>query len=171
MTSDKNSQENKNVENERKNAVHCQFEANQAVIAEAFIKIVSEKQRRPTYREVADFTGFHYNTVRTHLKTLEETKFKDRFRAFRALTDHVILAQAKAAMSPGPGSAASAKLFLEIVEGIRPGMKIDINSNINISNMSTEELLKRQGEHSKLLNSKLLRFTRDNQNPGRTGSD
>ena len=152
-------------------ARYTNFEFNQALLAEAFGKLVKTSRRKPTIRQLMEETGLSWNTVRNHLKTLEKTEISEKWASFRILTEHVILAQAKNAIAGGKGSAQSAKLFLELIEGWSPGMKLEITGNINHTNMSNEELLAKYEENAKLIDGKLLRFIRNDSSPGRTGSD
>jgi len=103
-------------------------EQNEVALHDAFIKLLLDYKRRPTYRELADYTGLHYNTVRKHMKnvhdrTIEELK-KTNLADFRILTQDVILGIFKAALD---GNVGSQKLWLQLVEGWREGM--DMTSN------------------------------------------
>jgi len=149
---------------------YSNFEYNQSLLADAFGKLVKMNGKKPTIRELMKFTQLSVNTIRRHLKILEKTEMKEKWSSFRILTEQVILAQARNAMSMAKGSAQSAKLFLELVEGWSPGMKLEITNTFNHAGMSNEELLAKYEENGKLINSKLLRFVRMGSNPGRTGS-
>lgn len=154
----------------RRNKIYANWEANQANLALQFMEFISKNKRRPTVRELCELTGLTINTVRGHLLHLEKTQLKDKFRLFKILTEQVVLSQAVNAIKGGKGASQSAKLFLELVEGYKPGMKIEIEGELKVSQMTMEELLQRQADHGKLINSKLLRFARNPGSPGRTGS-
>jgi len=145
------------------------WEANHADLAEAYITFVKNESRRPTIDELSTLTGLHYNTVLNHLKTLEQKDFAEKWKSFKLLSEQVILSQAVNAIKGGRGAAASAKLFLEVVEQFRPGLKIELEGRLKLQNMSTEELIERHKEHGKLINSKLIRLTRDSGGIRRTG--
>ena len=150
---------------------YSNFEFNQSLLAEAFANHVRDNQKKPTVKELCQATNLSHNTIRNHLKILEKTEMSEKWASFRILTERVILSQARNAISRGQGSVQSAKLFLELVEGWSPGMKLEITNTFNHAGMSNEELLTKYEENGKLINSKLLRFVRMGSNPGRKGSD
>jgi len=154
----------------RRNKIYANWEANQANLAVQFMEFIAKNKRRPTVRELCELTGLTINTVRGHLRHLEKTQLKDKFQLFKILTEQVVLSQAVNAIKGGKGAAQSAKLFLELVEGFKPGMKVEIEGELNVRNMTMEELLQRQADRAKLINSKLIRIARTSGGIRRTGS-
>lgn len=166
---DQNLPEKEKAENEQKR--YSNWESNQALLAIAFVDLLNEKRRRPTLAELCGKTGLSYNTVRAHLKILDETELKEKWASFKILSEQVVLSLATTAIAGGKGSAQAAKLFLELVENWTPGMKIEFGGSVNFSGLTTEELIQRQKDNAKLLGSKLIKFISRDSEAGRTGSD
>lgn len=91
----------------------------QAKIRDEYINIVALKKRCPTLRELSDATKYTILTIRRHLS---ELKFDAMKTDMRVLTPDVLLAIANSARK---GSAASQKLFLQVVEGFSEQSSID----------------------------------------------
>jgi len=147
------------------------WEDNHSKIAIGFIEFLKENLRRPTVTELAEQTGFAYNTINSHLRILAKTEFSERWESFKMLSESILLNQFKIAMSSGKGATAAAKFFFQIVENWKPGMKIELEINDNLASMTTDDLIQRQKRNAGIIDKKLLRFARSDKVGGRTGSN
>lgn len=91
------------------------YEANNAIIREAFIAVLKRnKGLRPSIEELAEETGLHASTIKKHLKALDFRDLMQENACFKLLTDDVILAVYRSAMK---GNPSSQKLWFQVVEG------------------------------------------------------
>lgn len=109
------------------------FEFNQREIQKAFIALVKEnKGRRPTRAELAERTGLNLYTVQRHLRGVD---FKDLLaedqKAFRLLTDDIVLAIYRSAMK---GNPSAQKLWLQFVEGWNEKTETKHSGEVKIEN-------------------------------------
>ena len=94
--------------------VRVDKEQNQTIVRDAIIKLLQKgvaagKRKRPTYKEIAEETGLHVNTVYKHCKGAE---FKAIDTKYRVLTDDVILNM----FIMTKKSAHAIKLWFQIIE-------------------------------------------------------
>lgn len=144
------------------NAEYLTVEKNKSLISDSYIELVREFKRSPKIFELVEKTGLCDTTVRKYFKELKKNGLGDKVSKYKTLTDRVILGIANKAIE---GDSNAAKLFLEIVEGFKPGMKIEIDNKVTINTMSLEELQKEREKNNQILDDpKLLRFRN-------TGSD
>lgn len=98
-----------------KNKVRSDWEDNQETIREAYVSILKRKRGgRPKSSELAKETALSRATILRHMKTLDVSCLTPEGNTFKILTDDVILSIFRSAMK---GSAASQKLWLQVVEG------------------------------------------------------
>jgi len=95
------------------------WEHNQVMIQEAFIKLLKKKKRKPTGVELAEETGLGTTTIDRHIKKM---KFEMQSDTWRSLTPAVIASIFKGATR---GGVFAQKLWLQVVEG----WSEDINLN------------------------------------------
>ena len=69
--------------------------ANHKVIKEAFLKLLKDKAKAPTIKELAEVTGLSYQAVKAHIKTL---KFDTEDSPYRVLSAEVFEAIYKRAI-------------------------------------------------------------------------
>ena len=103
-------------------------ERNAASIRDAVLKLLKQnKGRTPTFSEIAKETGLHYNTVANHWDKLDFMSSLSKGNPLKALSGDVLLGIYKSAMN---GSAASQKLWFQIVEGWNEKKEIDHSGKI-----------------------------------------
>ena len=113
--------ENKELNKSCKNIA---WQRNQALIQESYIELVKELKRCPTILEVSENVNLSINTINKHIK---ELKFEPLKSSLRALTPDVLIAIAKSARK---GSAASQKLWVQLMEGWTEKQDIDMSVTI-----------------------------------------
>ena len=124
----------------------------------AFVDLLLENQSWPTNAELEEKTGLCRATIQVHAKELKKEKFQNKFDDLKILTRSVVIAVAKRAIKNGDPRCA--ELYLKIVEGWSPSLKVEIEGKL-ISGFSTEELLEQKKKMEYLFNdSRLLNFTR-----------
>jgi len=153
-----------NVPLEAKHYINWEF--NQAQIATAYVKLIARYNRRPTIRAVARETGFAINTVHTHIKELQKKSFEDRFDNFKVLSERLLMSLYSNGMA---GKTSAAKLYFQIVENWKPGLKIEIESEGNLSGLSNQELLEQEEQNANDINRKLLPFSDADSTSRKTG--
>ena len=119
---------------------------NMEKVRAAIWEIVRENKRAPTNTEIQKKTGFSLTTIKKHLK---EINFQPNQSPLRALTPDVIMSIAKSAMK---GSAASQKLWLQVMEGWSETINANIEQktlSINVD-IKTRELRERLEELEQL---------------------
>lgn len=87
------------------------WEANQSVIRDAFMKLLKKYNRMPSSYEIAKQTGLSASSVQTHFKDM---KFEPLNHQARALTNDVVLSIARSAQK---GNSQAQKLWMQIMEG------------------------------------------------------
>jgi hypothetical protein len=98
-----------------KNKVRSDWEDNQETIREAYVSILKRKRGgRPKSSEISKETGLSRATILRHMKTLDVSCLAPESNSFKILTDDVMISIFRSAMK---GSAASQKLWLQVVEG------------------------------------------------------
>lgn len=104
---------------------YTNFSRNQELITNAVINYLTDSKGRkvPSYREIAEITGLHFNTVLNHYKNL---KFEPQKAPQRALTPLVIN---NLFILSGKNSAAS-KLWFQIMEGWTEEQKLNIDMKL-----------------------------------------
>jgi len=149
---------------------YANWEETHAVIGQAFIDLVGELQKRPSIRDIAKHTGYGINTVHVHLREIKKKSLEDRFEPLQVLSDRLLLKLFKTAQGGGKGSVAATKLFFQLVENWKPGMTIEMEESNDLSNLTLDELIKREKELGSDIDKKLLRFKRPAGNNKKTGS-
>lgn len=114
-------QEDKKVYKSDKNIT---WQKNQALIQNAYIKLIKNLKRCPTILEVSGEVNLSIKAINNHIK---EMKFKPLQNSLRALTPDVIKSIYETALK---GSPASQKLWVQLMEGWREG--IDIKADVKL---------------------------------------
>ena len=94
-----------------KTSENITFQVNQAIIQDAYIKLIKEKQRCTTMLEISEHVNLSIKTLENHVRHL---KFEPTKELIRTLTPDVVMAIANSARK---GSSASQKLWMQIKEG------------------------------------------------------
>lgn len=96
------------------------WEANQALVQETYVRLMAEKKRAPTSREVAAETGLHFTRVAEHVRAFDWKKFTNRSN-LAILVPAVVgrLAEKILLGALTDVRAREVKLFLEIMVGYR----------------------------------------------------
>lgn len=111
----------------RKNAT---WEANNAAIRDAYVRLIADLKRRPTIDEVCQMLGegsLNSETVRKHINAL---KFEPIAHPLRILSDDVLLAVIESAKG---GNAASQKLWFQVMEGWRESNIVEAQVDHTVS--------------------------------------
>lgn len=87
------------------------FEYNNIVIRDGMVSLIKKLKRKPTTLEIAEYTGFHQQTIKAHIKKI---KFKPQKSSLRVFTDDVLLSLLN---SSRKGKVFSQKLWFQIMEG------------------------------------------------------
>ena len=87
------------------------WEVNQAIIQDAYIKLIMSLKRCPTLKQVSDEVKLSITTLKKHVDRLE---FKPLKNPLRSLTPDVLVSIYNSALK---GSSASQKLWMQIMEG------------------------------------------------------
>jgi len=98
------------------------WQKNQALIQDAYIRLIKNLRRCPTQLEVCSEVNLSMKAVENHVKELKFEPLKD---LMRTLTPDVVMAIANSAMK---GSSASQKLWMQIMEGWTESHNIDLSS-------------------------------------------
>lgn len=103
-----NQQKSSGTESEDPPVPRADWERNQRIIEEALFEHLKSKKRAPTISELAEVTGFDYNTVDKHLEhcTLDECA-----KPLKPMAGRIMAGQAQAAYA---GNPAAAKLFFQV---------------------------------------------------------
>ncbi len=114
------------------------WQLNQALIQDAYIKLIKELRRCPTLLEISKEVNLSINTLKKHV---DELKFEPLKDLMRTLTPDVVMAIANSARK---GSSASQKLWMQIMEGWAERQEHTGKDGDNLfQQMSDEELLTR----------------------------
>lgn len=124
-------------------------EFNAAAIRTAFLKIVNDKGRKPTFEELAAATGLHKATVSRHVQRL---KFVPESSVYRVLSDDVILAIYQGAVK---GSSRDKKLWLQLFEGFAEKTEIDPAALFNLGESRRIEKTMNEDEAAALYHSQV----------------
>ena len=118
------------------------WERNHKIVHDTYLSLMQIQKSAPTLTKVAEECGLSRQTVTAHIdrSTLQE---KIERTGLKILTEDVLLGIANAAKK---GSAANAKLWLQVVEGWEEGKKLTIDD--------------KRGEFDKL-SEKMLGFVED----------
>lgn len=114
----------KRTEKVGKSDKNITWQKNQALIQNAYIKLIKEKKRCPTILEVSNEVNLSIHAIDNHVK---EMKFEPLENSLRALTPDVITSIYETALK---GSPASQKLWVQLMEGWREG--IDIKADVKL---------------------------------------
>lgn len=98
------------------------WQINQALIQNAYIKLIKQLQRCPTVFEISKEVDLSINTLNKHIQELKFEPLKD---LMRTLTPDVVMSIANSARK---GSSASQKLWMQIMEGWTESHNIDLSS-------------------------------------------
>ncbi len=94
-----------------KSCKNITWQVNQALIQNAYIKLIEDLERCPTLYEISQEVNLSINTLKKHV---DELKFEPLKDLMRTLTPDVVMAIANSARK---GSSASQKLWMQIMEG------------------------------------------------------
>ncbi len=94
-----------------KTSENITWHVNQAIIQDAYIKLIKQLQRCPTMLEISEHVNLSIKTLEKHVKDL---KFEPTKELMRTLTPDVVMAIAESAKK---GSSSSQKLWMQIMEG------------------------------------------------------
>ena len=94
-----------------KTSENITWHVNQAIIQNAYIKLIKQLQRCPTMLEISEHVNLSIKTLEKHVKDL---KFEPTKELMRTLTPDVVMAIAESAKK---GSSSSQKLWMQIMEG------------------------------------------------------
>lgn len=90
------------------------WQANDALLRDAYINLLVANKKSPTIRMLANETDLNYSTIVKHLKSLDfNIDIKPKHKL---MTDAVVSALGMQAMK---GKAPEAKLFLQVIEDYR----------------------------------------------------
>ena len=95
------------MEKKKKNIT---FEEFNTVIMNCYFDYIKEKEKIPTLKQIAELTGYHINTVTTHLKEITLDKLKEKHKI---KIDAVLEKLGRTYLSKGKTS--DAKLFLQVI--------------------------------------------------------
>lgn len=147
------------------------WEQTHAVIAVAYIEYVKKQKKKPSIRALAKVTGYAINTVHAHIKELQKKTLEERLEPFRLLTDNLILNLYKNGMKTGHGATVATKLFFELVENWKPGMKVELEGTADLRELSIKELLEMERKNGNDIERKLLDFAGAKKTVRKTGTD
>lgn len=105
---------------------------NTSLIKNAVIKHFNRTGEMPTQVVVAEATGLHLQTIKTHWKKLADA-FTDMVQPYRALTPNVLREHYNTLIDPERANAADRKLWYQIVEGQMGNEGQDKNDAITIN--------------------------------------
>ena len=94
-----------------KSTKNITWEINHQIIRDAYVTLIAELERKPTYQEVSDHCNLSIKTIKKHI---DELKFNPVKSPLRILTEDVIMSIANSALE---GSHGSQKLWMQILEG------------------------------------------------------
>ena len=112
-----------------KSCKNITWEINHQIIRDAYVELIQDLERKPTYQEVSDHCNLSINTIKKHIDTLQIKLSK---HPLRILTDDVILSIANSAKT---GSSASQKLWMQICEGGSERQIVEHEGEINLSDV------------------------------------
>jgi len=110
------------------------WELNHSIIRDSYVELIKRLKRKPTYDEVSKNTSLSINTIKKHIDTL---KFDVSKHPSRILSDDILIAIASSAQL---GSAASQKLWFQIMEGWTERQVMEHTGDINV-NAAREKLI------------------------------
>lgn len=105
---------------------------NSSLIKSAVLAHFNAEGSMPTQVMVAEKTGLHLQTVKTHWKNLSDA-FSDMVQPYRALTPNVLNEHYNTLIDPERANAADRKLWYQIVEGQMGNEGQDRNDAITIN--------------------------------------
>ncbi|HYX08431.1 MAG TPA: hypothetical protein VE912_17000 [Bacteroidales bacterium] len=109
------------------------FEFNNVLVRNAFLEIFNETGRKPKLVELADKTGLHFETIRSHVNELQFTPQSD---TMRVLTPDVIASLARQCIG---GDVRAIKLWMQILEGWKESSEIDLGFKKSIRDLMEED--------------------------------
>lgn len=107
-----------------KTSENITWHVNQAIIQDAYIKLIKQLQRCPTMLEISEHVNLSIKTLEKHVKDL---KFEPTKELMRTLTPDVVMAIAESAKK---GSSSSQKLWMQIMEGWTEKQEIEHSGKI-----------------------------------------
>jgi hypothetical protein len=99
---------------------------NQAIIQETYISLIQKLKRCPTVLEVSAETKLSISAIKNHVK---EMKFEPQQSPLRSLTPDVLISIYN---SSRKGQPASQKLWMQIMEGWKENMGLDLSGGVTI---------------------------------------
>jgi predicted transcriptional regulator len=106
------------------------FELNQVMILEAFLKLLNDKSRKPTLEEISNETGLSMKTIDRHMKELSYDKY---ICDLKALTVNVMMGFYNKAKE---GKAPEVKLWMQIVENWKETTGINHSGEIKFEKIN-----------------------------------
>lgn len=122
---------------------------NQAIIQEAYIKLIQQSKRCPTVLEISKETNLSVAAIKNHVKFM---KFEPQQSPLRSLTPDVLISIYN---SSRKGQSASQKLWVQLMEGWSENMNLNISGSVEerIRNMTEEDRQKRIEQLKKKINA------------------
>ena len=122
------------------------WEINHQIIRDAYVTLIAELERKPTYQEVSDHCNLSIKTIKKHI---DELKFNPVKSPLRILTEDVIMSIANSALE---GSHGSQKLWMQILEGWSERTVLEHEGKIDVTEIRQrliDRLLKSREEKKK----------------------
>jgi len=97
------------------------YRANHKKIRDAYLKLIEKNKRCPTVAQIMSETKLSDTAIETHIKEME---FEPQNDLMRSLTPDVLLSIYESAKA---GKSASQKLWLQVMEGFREGVDVQLD--------------------------------------------
>jgi len=120
------------AKSEERTKTRLDWETNQVMIQEAFIKLLKKKKRKPTAVELAEETGLSTRSIDRHIKQM---KFDMQNDTWRALTPAVMHSIFKGATR---GGVFAQKLWLQVVESWSEDINVNHGAQESLADMIAE---------------------------------
>lgn len=119
-------QTNKKLSKTLQNSGNITWQNNQTLIRGAFLKVLNKEKRAPQLNEISDATGLSLTTLNKHMKSLNLNVITNKAKI---LSEDVVMAIYNSAIK---GSAASQKLWAQLVEGWKETSDLNVNAGLTI---------------------------------------
>src|SRR6056297_1342786 len=110
------------------------WDTNHVAIKKAIYDFISKNGHSPSLRNIADVTGLSTTSIANHWAKID---LSELYPAYNKKASEVIDAMAKQGSKGNPNAA---KLFLEVVDKFTPKQKLNIEEQVDYSNVSDEIL-------------------------------
>lgn len=116
----------KELPNSNKNIT---WDLNHQIIRDAYVNLIANLERKPTYKEVSEECNLSIKTIKKHIDML---KFNPSKHPLRILTEDVIMSIANSATG---GSHGSQKLWMQLLEGWSEKTIIEHEGQIDLTDV------------------------------------